>query len=107
MQHDAKSLFSTSTVLTADSIESHPRLPFVFAESTYQVDKADDGTPSPEYTRRGRCAIRMAEPKYESSAINLCVSTNSSTLCQYDTTAILDTKWCAKANQDSSRLFGR
>lgn len=60
--HTAASLFSASTELSADSIESHPRLPYVFAESTYQVDKADDGTPSPAYTRRGCCRIRKAKP---------------------------------------------
>lgn len=51
----APSLYQESTELCADSIESHPYLPYVFAESTYQVDqdKTTDA-PSPSYTRRGR-----------------------------------------------------
>ena len=62
MSHIAPSLYQESTELCADSIESHPYLPYVFAESTYQVDqdKTTD-VPSPSYTRRGRCRLRRAD----------------------------------------------
>lgn len=59
----ATSRFTESTELCADSIESHPNLPFVFAESTYQVDQDKDDaqiSSSPAYTRRGRCSIKKA-----------------------------------------------
>ncbi|WFD35908.1 DNA topoisomerase [Malassezia cuniculi] len=90
--HNATSLFSASTELSADSIESHPALPFVFAESTYQVDKEDDGTPSPAYTRRGRCRIQKAEPGKDGIQFT--------TLDTHDTAAILDTKWTATSDHN-------
>lgn len=59
----ASSRFTESTELCADSIESHPSLPFIFAESTYQVDQDQNDaqvSSSPAYTRRGRCSLKKA-----------------------------------------------
>lgn len=59
----ATSRFTESTELCADSIESHPSIPLIFAESTYQVDQDQKDalvSSSPAYTRRGRCNLKKA-----------------------------------------------
>ena len=100
----APSLYKASTELSADSIEAHPALPYVFAESTYQVDKHDDGTDasepsSPSYTRRGRCRLRHTE-LHEDGNLGKCVrlpavhrSPSSTVLDMVEGAAILDAKW--------------
>ena len=59
----AQSLYNQSTELCADSIESHPYLANVFAESTYQVEQNKEEaqvSSSPSYSRRGRCRLQRA-----------------------------------------------
>lgn len=58
---EATSLYRESTELCADSIESHPYLSYIFAESTYQVDQEKSDASSPLYSRRGRCRLRRAD----------------------------------------------
>ena len=111
----APSLYKASTELSADSIEAHPALPYVFAESTYQVDKHDDGTDasepsSPSYTRRGRCRLRHTE-LHEDGNLGKCVrlpavhrSPSSTVLDTVEGAAILDAKWYVflwRSEQDS------
>lgn len=113
----AASLYTTSTGLCADSVESVPGCHGLFALATYQVDKheqeqaqsssstssakpqdgdeeADDEdakgatSSSPAYTRRGTCGLYHASSSSEAKGKVQCEKMDS-----IDTPAILDMKW--------------
>lgn len=95
----AKSRHYESTELSADSVESHPCLPYVFAVSTYQVDQ--DPTQSteacPEYSRRGRCKLHRVTPG-EAAACT--------TLDAIEGEAILDAKWTLASSTCGAHGYG-
>ena len=97
----ATSLYTDSTELCADSIEAHPYLPYVLAESTYQVDQdKNDASSSPTYSRRGRCRLRRVHPGQNRVYWYVgCVFLHSDVLDTWDGAAILDTKWCVLFTQ--------
>ncbi|KAN0065903.1 hypothetical protein ACQY0O_001036 [Thecaphora frezii] len=108
------SLYSSSTTLCADSVESPPGLANVFALATYQVDQHEidsrqeqeqrpgagqtdddneedgdaEGQPSrgPGYTRRGTCTLRTAASRPDGTVDCTIVD-------EHDMPAILDMKW--------------
>ncbi|PWN37658.1 WD40 repeat-like protein [Meira miltonrushii] len=96
----ARSLYASSTGQSADSVESHPIVPGLFALGTYQVDQheieeadgiqnEDDGEEkvnAPPFSRKGTLRLMQAKAN-ESGMIDV------DTLCTLDTAAILDMKW--------------
>ena len=108
----APSLFTASTGLCADSVESVPGIHGLFALATYQVDKheqdqalsssstkpqddedEDEGqqaatSSSPAYTRRGTCSLYYTSPSSESKGKIQCEKVDT-----IETPAILDMKW--------------
>ncbi|PWN89581.1 WD40 repeat-like protein [Acaromyces ingoldii] len=105
MTRQAASLYSASTDLSADSIESHPGTRGLFALGTYQVDQAqEEGQPadensntSPEYSRRGRLTLHQTGTDGEGKV-------SCRTLSSLDTAAILDMKWLASGSRLSAAL---
>ncbi|PWN52042.1 WD40 repeat-like protein [Violaceomyces palustris] len=105
-----ESLWSTSTVLSADSVESHPLHRGLFALGTYQVEKEEEGearspdqtkdveeadeeaqdspqpSQGPAYSRSGRCYLRNVEILDDNRV-------ECSLLQQIEMPAILDMKW--------------
>ncbi len=124
----AKSLYSASTVLCADSVESHPRVPGLFALGTYQVDqekKAQEdaagaakhtgssgeenedeeqqqvgSSTSPAYTRRGTVTLLQASHDPSSSTSDRRVQCK--TCDQVDTAAVLDMRWLPSIRSGAS-----
>lgn len=108
----ATSLYTTSTGLCADSVESFPGSPGLFALATYQVDKHeqeqaqasssssttannDNDDPedapqssSPAYTRRGTCSLYHASSSLGADGRVQCEKVDT-----IETPAILDMKW--------------
>ncbi|PWY99054.1 hypothetical protein BCV70DRAFT_218023 [Testicularia cyperi] len=118
----AKSLYTASTGLCADSVESVPGAAGLFALATYQVDKEEienalnvdeDGgyaagggtssssSTSPAYTRRGTCTLySVTNPGSDSTSQGVDVET----LQKIDTPAILDMKWSSTSTR--GKLLG-
>lgn len=95
----AVSLYSESTIQSADSIEAHPQISGLFALGTYQVDqKADDSieeskdevplssSTSPEYSRKGSISLKKVERCTDGQV-------KCETLCTIETAAVLDMGW--------------
>ena len=91
-----KSRWHESTELSADSVESHPYLPHLFAVSTYQVDQdqTQKNSASPAYSRRGRCRLHRFHDEQ-------CTIVDA-----VDGEAILDTKWCLASNESRDQGYG-
>ncbi|GAC96222.1 hypothetical protein PHSY_003802 [Pseudozyma hubeiensis SY62] len=124
----ATSLYTASTGLCADSVESAPGCRGFFALATYQVDKLeqqqaqaetssatvahgedddddDDSdrvastSTSPAYTRRGTCSLYYAhKPSEESTGGVECAKVDT-----IETPAILDMKWSLSKPDDGIR----
>lgn len=90
------SQYYESTELSADSVESHPYLPHVFAVSTYQVDKdeSEKDAASPTYSRRGRCRLH----RYQDGQCTVLDELNGA--------AILDAKWSLATRNPRSMGYG-
>ncbi|KAJ9478182.1 Diphthine methyltransferase [Pseudozyma hubeiensis] len=127
----ASSLYTASTGLCADSVESAPGCRGLFALATYQVDKHeqhqaqsetssatvahdednDEDDPdavastsiSPAYTRRGTCSLYYAHDPSDASTGRLdCEKVDT-----IETPAILDMKWSlTKADDETRRILG-
>lgn len=123
----ARSLYSASTGLCADSVESVPGCPGLFALATYQVDKheqkeaqsssssstaavptpdndAEDDpedapqSSSPAYTRRGTCSLYSVSSSLDADGKVDCEKED-----MIETPAILDMKWSLTRTGDGVR----
>lgn len=94
------SLYSESTELSADSVESHPAIPYLFAVSTYQVDQdgQDENTDAPAYTRRGRCRLHQLESAHDPLTATL--------QDEVEGAAVLDAKWCLAQAEEGAYGYG-
>ncbi|CAD6885344.1 unnamed protein product [Tilletia caries] len=125
MPTSARSLYTADTLLSADSIEFDPRTPGLFALGTYQVDQREeaqassgggkddddekekegdgDGTKEEDraYTRRGRLTLHQILDGKDDDSVQV------QTLASFDTSAILDLKWCGAELQGSATLSRR
>lgn len=90
------SRYAASTELSADSVEAHPCLPYVFAVSTYQVDKdeSERDAASPAYSRRGRCTLHHYD------------GDRAHTLDTLHGAAILDAKWALASDAPTAMGYG-
>lgn len=121
-----RSLYTASTGLCADSVESVPGCHGVFALATYQVDKHEqeqaqasssstaaqpapdngeyedqDDVPqssSPAYTRRGTCSLYYASSSLDANGKVQCEKVDT-----IDIPAILDMKWSLTRAEDGVR----
>ncbi|WFD06227.1 methylated diphthine methylhydrolase [Malassezia vespertilionis] len=93
------SLYVESTELSADSVESHPLLPYTFAVSTYQVDQdTETDAASPSYSRRGRCCLHRAVRDEDGLHCQVLAAVSGA--------AILDTKWCLAGSANPEHALG-